>query len=229
MIFAGICAGGKGERFGGNVPKQFLPLKGKPVILHSVEAFLQYGEAERVFVAVSAEWMEYCVELFAGRDGIEVIEGGADRGETVERLVRAAFAAGGTDGDVIATHDAARPFVDAEIIRRCVKAAQVHGVSGTAVAAADTVLQCQNGAVVAAPPRSEMFLAQTPQCFKLGVFQRVWYDLSESERKAATDVCGMFYRAGVDVSIVEGARECFKITDSEDLKRAEQMTVQGSQ
>lgn len=223
MIFAGICAGGKGERFGGDMPKQFLQLKGKPVIMHSVEAFLQWGRAERIFVAVSAEWLEHCRELFAQYDSVDVIVGGADRGETVEKLAEAAFAAGGSDSDMIATHDAARPFVTAEVIERCVSAAREYGVSGSAVPAADTVLQCRDGVVVAAPVRSEMFLAQTPQCFRLGLFRKVWGELSDSEKAAATDVCGMFYRAGVSVRIVEGTSKCFKITTEEDMKRAEQL------
>lgn len=218
MFFAGICAGGKGERFGGDVPKQFLPLKGKPIILHSVEAFLQWGGAERILVAVCPEWLEHCQELLAPYDSITVIQGGSDRGETVEKLVNAAFAAGGGDGDMIATHDAARPFVTGEIISRCVAAAAEYGVSGTAIPATDTVLQCRDGLVTAAPPRREMFLAQTPQCFKLGLFRQVWGGLSAEEKAAATDMCGMFYRAGVKVRIVKGARECFKITEKEDLE-----------
>ena len=223
MIFAGICAGGKGERFGGEVPKQFLTLKGKPMIMHSVEAFLRYGECERILVAVSAEWLGRCQDILIHYDGITVIEGGSDRGETVERLVDAAFAAGGADGDIIATHDAARPYVNAEVIKRCVEAAREYGVSGTAVPARDTVLQCHGGVVTAAPDRSEMFLAQTPQCFKLGEFRRVWNELSDVEKRRATDACGMFFRAGVSVRIVEGAEECFKVTAVEDLKRAEMM------
>lgn len=225
MVFAGICAGGKGERFGGDVPKQFLPLKGKPVIVHSVERFLQWGKCAKLFVAVSAEWVEYCQGLFADHDSIAVIVGGSDRGETVERLAEAAFAAGGSDGDVIATHDAARPFVSVEVIERCVAAAEEYGVSGTAVPARDTILQCKGGVVIAAPDRKEMALAQTPQCFKLGVFRKVWNGLSDEEKERATDVCGMFCRAGVEVRIVEGAEECFKITTAEDMKRAEMMTV----
>lgn len=221
MIFAGICAGGKGERFGGDVPKQFLPLKGKPMLLHSVEAFLRCEEIGRVFVAVSSEWLGYCRELVEQYERVDVAEGGRDRGETVERLVEAAFAAGGGDDDIIATHDAARPFVNVEVIRRCVRAAEVYGVSGTAVAAVDTVLQCRGGVVVAAPDRREMFLAQTPQCFRLGAFRKVWMGLSDEEKRGATDVCGMFCRAGVEVRIVEGCNRCFKITAKEDLERAE--------
>lgn len=223
MVFAGICAGGRSERFGGDTPKQFLPLKGKPVILHSVEAFLQCEEIGRVFVAVGAEWAEHCRELTEAYERVEVIVGGADRGETVERLVNAAFAAGGSDGDVIATHDAARPFVSSDVIRRCIGAAERYGVSGTAVAATDTVLQCRNGVVVAAPDRREMFLAQTPQCFMLGRFREVWSRLSAEERKTATDVCGAFCRAGAEVRIVEGDRKCFKITTADDLELAEHM------
>lgn len=225
MVFAGICAGGKGQRLGGDLPKQFLPLKGKPMIMHSVKAFLQCAEIERIFIAVSGEWVEYCRELFTQYDSITVITGGADRGETVARLADAAFAGGGSEEDVLATHDAARPFVTAGIIERCVAAAKEYGVSGTAVAATDTVLQCQGGFVSAAPDRKEMFLAQTPQCFRLGAFREVWGKMSDTEKKAATDVCGMFCRVGARVKIIEGDVRCFKITTAEDLERAERIPV----
>ena len=198
------------------------------MIMHSVEAFLRWGKAERIFVAVSGEWLEHCRELFAQYDGITVILGGEDRSGTVERLTEAAFAAGGDGNDILAAHDAARPFVSAAVIERCVRAAEEYGVSGAALPATDTVLQCAEGFVASAPPRSEMFLAQTPQCFKLGLFREVWERLPEEDRRAATDVCGMFCRAGVTVRIVEGSGECFKITAAEDLKRAEQMAAQGS-
>ena len=221
MVFAGICAGGKGERFGGGTPKQFLPLKGKPMILHSVERFLKWGKCDEIFVAVSVEWVEYCKELFAQYDSITVIVGGSDRGETVEKIVEAAAEAGGGDSDVIATHDAARPFVSVEVIEQCVAAAERYGVSGAAVAAKDTVLQCKDGVVTAAPDRSGMVLAQTPQCFKIGEFRRVWKGLNGAEKGRATDVCGMFCRAGVSVRVVEGSEECFKITTEGDMRRAE--------
>lgn len=222
MVFGGICAAGSGSRVGGEVPKQFLPIKGKPMLMYSVEAFLRVSGIERIYVAVSENWAEYCEKLFADEKRVFVISGGANRAETVERIVNAVVENGG-DEDIIATHDAARPFVSCELIRRCVKAAEEYGVSGASVAATDTVLRCEGGFITGAPPREEMFLAQTPQCFKVGIFRKVWNNLSEEDKAKATDVCGMMFRAGVRVRIVEGEKGCFKITTAEELEMAERL------
>ncbi|MBD5105278.1 MAG: 2-C-methyl-D-erythritol 4-phosphate cytidylyltransferase [Ruminococcaceae bacterium] len=226
MIFAGICAGGQGTRFktetNSETPKQFLLLDGKPIISYSVDSFLRCEEIEKVFVAVSEDYIDHCGGLFSD-PRVKIVKGGNTRSETVALLVGECEKYSGTDSseDILATHDAARPFVTVKAIRRAVEAAKKYGASGTALNATDTVLQCQNGFVCAAPPRSEMYLAQTPQCFKIGLFNDVWNKLTDSEKAEATDVCGMFCRAGIKVRIVEGDRECFKITVREDMDRAE--------
>lgn len=227
MIFAGICAGGQGTRLKTETnlqaPKQFLLLGGKPIISYSVNSFLRCEEIEKVFVAVSENYIDHCKGLFSD-PRVEIVKGGNTRSETVALLVRECekYSGKASPEDILATHDAARPFVTVEVIRRAVEAAKKYGASGTALNATDTVLQCQNGFVCAAPPRSKMYLAQTPQCFKIGLFNDVWNKLTDSERKEATDVCGMFCRAGVKVRIAEGDRACFKITVREDMDRAEE-------
>lgn len=227
MIFAGICAGGQGTRLktetNSQAPKQFLLLGGKPIISYSVESFLRCEEIEKVFVAVSENYIDHCKELFSD-PRVEIVKGGNTRSETVALLVKECekYSGQASTEDILATHDAARPFVTVEVIRRAVEAAKKYGASGTALNATDTVLQCQNGFVCAAPPRSEMYLAQTPQCFKIGLFNDVWNKLTDSEKKEATDVCGMFCRAGIKVRITEGDRACFKITVREDMDRAEE-------
>ena len=225
MIFAGICAGGQGTRLktetNSETPKQFLLLDGKPIISYSVESFLRCEKIESVLVAVSEDYIDYCKGLFSD-PRVKVIKGGDTRSETVAMLVKECENYGGqvSPEDILITHDAARPFVSPEAIRRVIEAAEKYGASGTAINATDTVLQCQNGFVYAAPPRSEMYLAQTPQCFKIGLFKDVWNKLTDNEKAVNTDDCGMFFRAGIKVRIVEGNRECFKITFKEDIDRA---------
>ncbi|HBH96023.1 MAG TPA: hypothetical protein DDX91_09730 [Ruminococcaceae bacterium] len=217
MYFGGICAAGKGTRFGGDTPKQFVLLKGKPLIAYSVEEMLKCPQIEKIFVAVSPDYIDYCKKLFA--DGrVEVTEGGESRSQTVAAMAERALRTGGGE-DIMITHDAARPLVSAEAFISCAKAAEQYGASGAALPATDTVLQCRDGFVCAAPLRSEMFLAQTPQCFKLGLFREVWSLISPEEREAATDVCGMFFRAGKKVKIVEGEKSGVKVTVEEDLNR----------
>lgn len=219
MFFAGICASGSGTRFGGTLPKQFVELNGKPVIAYSVEELLKWEELKRVFIAVSKEYTDYCRALFPN-PRITVIEGGALRSETVALLAEAAMKEPDANNeDVMLTHDAARPFVGLETMKRCAGAAEKYGVSGTAIKAVDTVLRCKDGLVTEAPPREEMWLAQTPQCFKLGLFKEVWSTMTKQEKQDATDVCGMFFRKGFKVRIVEGEKEGGKITIREDLEK----------
>jgi len=194
------------------------------MISYSVETFLRCERIEKVFVAVSEEFISRCEALF--RDPrVKVIKGGETRGDTVAKLVKECEKCGAAYEDVLATHDAARPFVKLDAVENAIEAARVYGASGTALPATDTVLKCRNGFVTAAPSRSEMFLAQTPQCFKIGVFNEAWEKLSEEEKALSTDVCGMLCRAGVTVKIVEGSKECFKITFEEDMERAEEQLL----
>lgn len=221
MIFGGICAGGTGSRMGGTLsglPKQFLEIEGKPVISYSVETMLKWEKISKIIVAVNAEYIDLCKSLLP-HDRVEITQAGRDRGDTVEAIAKRALELGGSE-DILITHDAARPFVELETVKATVEAAEKYGVSGAFVPASDTVLQIRDGLVAAAPDRSEMYLAQTPQCFKLGLFFKVWNGLSEDEKAAVTDACGMFFRGGATVKAVEGTRSCFKITYKEDLERA---------
>lgn len=220
MIFAGICAGGSGTRIGGEIPKQYLLLKGKPIISYSVEAFLKCEEVGKILIAVSRDRIDYCKALFPNQK-IEVIEGGETRNDTMAILVKKALETG-TKSDILITHDAARPFVTEKAIKNAAEGAKEYGGATAAVPASDTVLQCKGGLLKLAPPREEMFLAQTPQAFKIGLFLSIWESLDEKEKNSATDLCGIFSKRNAPVKITEGDRCCFKITYKEDLERAEQ-------
>lgn len=220
MIFAGICAGGSGTRIGGEIPKQYLLLKGKPIISYSVEAFLNCEEIGKILVAVSRDRIDYCKALFPNQK-IEVIEGGETRNDTMAILAKKALETG-TESDILITHDAARPFVTERAIKNAAEGAKEYGGATAAVPASDTVLQCEGGLLKLAPPREEMFLAQTPQAFKIGLFLSIWESLDEKEKNSATDLCGIFSKRNAPVKITEGDRCSFKITYKEDLERAEQ-------
>lgn len=220
MIFAGICAGGSGTRIGGEIPKQYLLLKGKPIISYSVEAFLKCEKIGKILIAVSRDRIDYCKALFPN-EKIQVIEGGETRNQTMAILAKKALEIG-TESDILITHDAARPFVTERAIKESAEGAKEYGGTTAAVPASDTVLQCEGGLLKFAPPREEMYLAQTPQAFKIGLFLSIWESLDEKEKNSATDLCGIFSKRNAPVKITEGDRCCFKITYKEDLERAEQ-------
>lgn len=223
MVYAAVLAGGSGLRMGGNMPKQFLSVGDKPIIIRSIEAFLDSGSIDKVFVAVSSDFLDYTKELIAeyiGENDISVVVGGKNRNETLLNVLRSIGEI--NDDDVILTHDAVRPFIDKRIIDENISAAREYGACNTVVPAVDTILRSSDGKFIeSVPVRSEIFHAQTPQSFSVKKLLSLYEDLSEDEMETFTDSCSVFLAAGERVFLVTGDRNNIKLTYPEDMERAE--------
>ena len=223
MVYAAVLAGGSGLRMGGSMPKQFLSVADRPIIIRSIEAFLQSGSVDRIFVAVSADFFDYTKELIAeyiGEADISVVCGGKNRNETLLNVLRSIENI--TDDDVILTHDAVRPFIDKRIIDENIAAAREYGACNTVVPAVDTILQSADGKFISSVPvRSEIFHAQTPQSFGVKKLLELYEKLSDEEAEKFTDSCSVFLAAGERVFLVTGDRNNIKLTYPEDMERAE--------
>ena len=223
MVYAAVLAGGSGLRMGGSMPKQFLSVADRPIIIRSIEAFLQSGSVDRIFVAVSADFFDYTKELIAeyiGEADISVVCGGKNRNETLLNVLRSIENI--TDDDVILTHDAVRPFIDKRIIDENIAAAREYGACNTVVPAVDTILQSADGKFISSVPvRSEIFHAQTPQSFGVKKLLELYEKLSDEEAEKFTDSCSVFLAAGEKVFLVTGDRNNIKLTYPEDMERAE--------
>ena len=120
MIFAGIVAGGTGTRMGASMPKQFLDLCGKPILIHTIERFLGIDKIDKIYIGVHPDWTEYCFDLIKKYDldlnKISIVVGGSDRNSTVFNIINEIiFENGSSDDDIILTHDAVRPFINSRI------------------------------------------------------------------------------------------------------------------
>lgn len=223
MVYAAVLAGGSGMRMGGNMPKQFLSVGDKPIIIRSIEAFLDSGSVDKVFVAVSSDFLDYTKELIAeyiGENDISVVVGGKNRNETLLNVLRSIDEI--NDDDVILTHDAVRPFIDKRIIDENISAAREYGACNTVVPAVDTILRSSDGKFIeSVPVRSEIFHAQTPQSFSVKKLMSLYENLSEDEMETFTDSCSVFLAAGERVFLVTGDRNNIKLTYPEDMERAE--------
>ena len=222
MVYAAVLAGGSGLRMGGNMPKQFLSVGDKPIIIRSIEAFLDSGSVDKVFVAVSSDFLDYTKELIAeyiGENDISVVVGGKNRNETLLNVLRSIGEI--NDDDVILTHDAVRPFIDKRIIDENISAAREYGACNTVVPAVDTILRSSDGKFIeSVPVRSEIFHAQTPQSFSVKKLLSLYENLSEDEMETFTDSCSVFLAAGERVFLVTGDRNNIKLTYPEDMERA---------
>ncbi len=223
MVYAAVLAGGSGLRMGGNIPKQFLSVADRPIIIRSIEAFLESGSVDKIFVAVSADYLDYTKELVAqylGEADITVVVGGKNRNETLLNVLHSIDNI--SDDDVILTHDAVRPFINKRIIDENIAAALEYGACNTVVPAVDTILRSSDGRFIeSVPVRSEIFHAQTPQSFGVKKLLSLYENLSDEEMEKFTDSCSVFLSAGERVFLVTGDRNNIKLTYPEDMERAE--------
>ena len=211
-----IPAAGSGTRFGGDVPKQFQPLGGKPLVQRVVERFLFDPIVTRVIVPV----MEKLVDAVKSSPGERVtfVAGGDTRLQSVTRGLEAS----GGDFDLIAIHDAVRPFFSLDTFHATLDAAREHGAAFPGISLPDTVHQIANEAIAKTLDRSVLVAAQTPQCFRADVLREILARAAREDADA-TDEAGLAAKYGHHVHLVRGDSMNFKITRPEDLVMAERI------
>lgn len=227
MIYAGILAGGIGSRMGNvPLPKQFLDLDGKPILIHTVEKFLLTSEFDKIFIATPQKWISHTKDTLRKHnitdDRIEVVQGGSDRNETIMNIIHAVEVENGVnEEDVIITHDAVRPFLTRRIIKENIETVIQHGAVDTVIPATDTIITSNDGeSIQSIPVRSEMYQGQTPQSFNIQLLKHTYNELSNENKKILTDACKILVVAGKPVKIVMGELYNIKITTPYDLKVA---------
>jgi len=220
-VTAIIAAGGRGERFGAGRPKQLLMLGGLPILQRSVDALLGHPRIHDVVVALPPELAAEPPAYLRQRDKpLVVVEGGARRQDSVAR----AFARIPSGTEIVVIHDAARPLVTADLIERTVAAAAADGAAVAAVRATDTVKRGDaEGRVIETLPREHVYLAQTPQAFRVGVLRDALALTAD-----ATDEAALAERAGHRVRLVDGEPSNVKITTPGDLSAAERVMAAGA-
>jgi 2-C-methyl-D-erythritol 4-phosphate cytidylyltransferase/2-C-methyl-D-erythritol 2,4-cyclodiphosphate synthase len=219
-VTAIIAAGGRGERVGAGRPKQLLEIGGQTILERSVNAFLSHAGVTDLVVALPEDLVSRPPACLAGASKpVTIVPGGARRQDSVS----AAFRAVSTDADVVVVHDAARPFVSADLITRTIAAAAESGAALAAVEARDTVKHAAGGLVRATLDRREIFLAQTPQAFRRDVLRDALQITSD-----ATDEAALAEQAGHPVRIVAGEASNIKITTADDLAIAEALSRGGT-
>ena len=226
MVYAEILAGGKGTRMGNtDMPKQFLMLGSKPIIIHTIEQFIINTEISKIIVCCPKDWITHMNDLlnkYIPKSNIDVVEGGDTRNETIMngcKFIEEKY--GLNDEDVVVTHDAVRPFVTQRIIRDNINGCKKYDAVDTVVPAFDTIVECNDGEIISnIPDRKYMYQGQTPQSFKIKELMSVYKSLTSKEKEILTDACKIFVLKNKKVKIVEGEVYNTKITTIHDLKIA---------
>ncbi len=217
MNVAIVVAAGKGTRLGGARPKQFLELRGVPVIIHTLRQFERCQEIQRVITVLPAEdtaGFESLTKQFELKKSGRIVTGGATRAQSVGNGLNAI-----DDADIVAVHDGVRPFVTPEEIDHVVAAARENGAAVLTAAVADTIKRVQDGRIIETVSRAELRRALTPQAFRFAILKRAYEKLDELESSGPeiTDDSLLVERLGVEVVTVEGSARNIKITNEEDL------------
>ena len=228
MNFGGILAGGSGTRMGKtDLPKQFLLLGEKPIIIHTIEQFLISTSIDEIVVGVPQNWISYTediVKKYCDDSRIHVIQGGATRNETIMNVCTYIQEASPNEENIVVTHDAVRPFITQRIIKENIEKCNEYGATDTVIPATDTIVHAKYGQFISdIPVRSEMYQGQTPQTFKVKEFIDVYNSLSEGEKAILTDATKVYVMRDKKVALVEGELYNVKITTKYDLKMANLM------
>lgn len=233
-----VLAGGSGQRFGGDLPKQLHVLAGKTLLEHSVAAFEHAPGVDAIMVVMPEGFATAARDLLAAGSYSKVatvIGGGVSRTDSTRCAIAELCAGGtGTDDCNVLFHDAARPLVDQRIIADCVSALGTHQAIGVAVPSSDTIVEVTDGIVTTMPRRDTLARFQTPQGFRLSVIMRA-YELADADpafgQRPATDDCGVVlsYLPDVPVRLVRGSERNIKITYPDDLHIAEALLRLSSQ
>ncbi len=213
-----IVAGGKGQRMGSSVPKQFLLLCGKPVLMHTIEAFHSYSTSLEIILVLPEEqqthWKELCEE-YGFTTPHTVVSGGSTRFESSRNGISAI--PDDADG-VVGIHDGVRPLVSAAVIDRCYESARENYAAIPVMPLTDTLRFVGESGCGRNVLRSDYVIVQTPQVFDIALAKRAF---SLPYKESFTDDASVVEDLGCQVSVVEGCRENIKLTTPFDMKVAE--------
>ena len=227
LIYAGILAGGKGTRMGNvPMPKQFLLLNDKPIIVHTIEKFILNSKFENIIIATPKEWMNHTEDILKkyqiNLPKVKVVEGGSDRNETIMNIINFIEESHSiTKDDILVTHDAVRPFLTHRIIQENIDNGLTHSAVDTVINAVDTIVESKDNEFISDIPRRDyMFQGQTPQTFNIEKLKELYNDLTDEEKTILTDACKIFSIKGEAVKLVQGEVFNTKVTTPYDLNVA---------
>lgn len=207
-----IVAGGKGERMGENIPKQFLELNGKPILMHTIEKFYSTYPEAQIILALPENQFDFWEELCYKKEFIkiphQIVVGGKTRFHSVQNALGLVKKEG-----IVAIHDGVRPLVSKTTIVNCFNAAEQHGNAILVVDVVDS-LRHVNKTDNKAVKRSCYKIVQTPQCFQISLIKKAY---QQEFTEAFTDDASVVEATGTKIHLVSGNKENIKITSPEDL------------
>lgn len=223
-VAAVIAAAGLGRRMQTDIPKTYLLLAGKPILIHTLEVFEQVPEVHEVLVVVHPEDLEFCQEEILApyplKKVLRVVPGGKERQDSVYNALKV-LKRESEKLEIILVHDGVRPLVSPALVRKVVAAARRFGAAILGIPCQDTLKRVSpRNEVVDTVDRRDLWQVQTPQAFQAALLWRA-YQEAMSQELYATDEAGLVEALGETVVVVPGSPLNLKITTQDDLKMVE--------
>jgi len=218
VISAILLAAGRGTRLGASHPKAYLPLRGRPILLYSLEAFSRCPLISELVVVIhpdDTERARHVLKVF--EKPVRVVYGGAQRQDSALAGVRAA------SGDFVMVHDAARPLVSLGLIERVIAAMKTHGAAVPALPVTDSLKRVSEDLIIADIDRAELFSAQTPQGFERKLLLEALERACAQGRYFTDEASVLLAMSNVRAKVVPGEVQNIKITTEADLRLAERL------
>ena len=195
---------------GADLPKQFLLVGGKPILMHTLERFYSFDSSAQLLVTLPSDWHNYWRDILSDFNCIiphEIIDGGKERFHSIQRAITHCV------GEVVYIHDGVRPLVNEATLKRCTEAVEKFGTAIPVLPLKESLRQVANN-LSCAVSRDEFRTVQTPQCFQLDILKKA-YQLSF--HLGITDDASLVEEAGFSVHLVDGNEENIKVTTVQDL------------
>lgn len=217
-IVAIVLAAGEGKRMGSGIPKQYMIIKSRPMVYHSLKAF-QDSEVDEIILVTGKDEIDYCREYIVNRYHFtkvtQIVAGGDERYKSVHQGLQAIGSA-----DYVLIHDGARPMINSKIIKDSIEGAMKYGACVVAVPAKDTIkIIDEEGFAKETPLRKNLWIVQTPQSFEYDLVKTSYEKLIQSGKTSATDdAMAVEEFSGKKVKLIMGSYDNIKITTPEDVR-----------
>lgn len=224
MAIVAILAGGSGVRMNNCLPKQFIEINNKPVIIRTLENFLNNEKITDIYLAINMQWKEYCINLLnkwnISLDSLTIVPGGESRFLSMYNIIEKVYNDGHGEDNII-IQDCARPFVPKKVIDDLIDNKKKYDMVTACTPAIETIaITSDLKTIEGMPPRNTTLLNQGPQIFNVGESKEMIETLTEDEKLNFIEAGIMYFSKNKKVGIVNGSSYSFKITTEFDLKLA---------
>lgn len=216
-----ILAGGKGKRMGSKVSKQFIEIKGKPVLYYTIKKFLDNKNIDKIVLVLPKDEIDYCKKEVLDKYSIKIdkiVEGGTERQDSVYNALKSI-----NNTDIVLIHDGARPIVSDRIINDGIKYAKAYGAAAPGVMPKDTIkIKDKENFLIGTPDRNTLMAIQTPQVFKYDEILKC-HEKVKGNKDVVTDDTMVAEKYGYKVYLYDGEYTNIKITTPDDIILAEKL------